>query len=90
MLPLPRFATRSWFFGLLTLLRSTWTAGTSCPCYGRPLEPEAVDLLLEVARGEVPVDLRRYARVLVAHDPLDGRGTSVAPRLGRLKKSRWG
>jgi hypothetical protein len=40
--------------------------------HGRRLEPEAVDLLLEVARGEVAVDLGRDARVLVAHDPLDG------------------
>jgi hypothetical protein len=38
----------------------------------RRLEPQAVDLLLEVPGGEVLVDLGRDTRVLMAHDPLDG------------------
>jgi len=45
--------------------------------HGRRLEPEAVDLLLEVAGGEVPVHLRRDARVLVPHDPLHGGQVSA-------------
>ncbi len=40
---------------------------------GQRLEAKAVDLLLEVPGRKVPVDLGRDARVLVAHDPLDGR-----------------
>jgi hypothetical protein len=52
--------------------------------HGRRLEPEAIDLLLEVAGGEVAVDLGRDARVLVPHDPLH-RG-----QVGALHKQERG
>jgi hypothetical protein len=37
-------------------------------------KPKAVDLGLQVARSEVPVDLRRDPRVTMAQDALNGRG----------------
>jgi hypothetical protein len=45
-----------------------------CIRLGRQLlEPQAVDLLLEVPRREVPVNLGRDPGILMPHDPLDRR-----------------
>jgi hypothetical protein len=45
---------------------------------GRRPKAEALDLLLEVIRLQVAVELGRRARVLVAHDPLDRRQVGAA------------
>jgi len=49
-------------------------------------EREVLHLSLEVARAEVPVELGRRARILVAHDPLDRREVGAAHQQQRCRR----
>jgi len=66
--------------------------GPAAPTLVRGLGPEAeaLDLALQVCGLEVPVDLRRDARVLVPQDLLDGR--QVGPLMSNrdaVECRRW-
>ena len=57
----------------------------------RRAKGELLDLLFQVVRRQVPVELGRHPRVLVAHDPLDGGqvGPAHAQQGGRRWRRWW-